>query len=78
MILAAGTKIHGHVALEVADMVLHEALFLHRSDEILLQTVYDPDRSICRIYSHLRDTDIEDWVLRAQGIIRKCMVNGSM
>lgn len=72
IILNAGKQVHGDVPLEVSDTRINDALFIGKTDEIIIHTVINAERDICRIYSHLRDADVSDWVLRAEGIVRPC------
>lgn len=55
--------------IEIEDAVLHEALFIAAEDEVLISTVYDPERGRLRLFTRLRDGG-DDWVLRCEARVR--------
>ncbi len=69
-ILALGTELFGEDAvLEIEDAAINDAMFVPDEGDILLNATYDPARGRVCLYSRQRGTR-EDWVLRAEAILR--------
>ena len=69
LMFEAGRHMFGDGVIEIEHLRIHEALFIPSEAEVRIWTQYVAERNQVQIYSQQRDTN-EDWILRADGIIR--------
>ena len=70
IMLAAGMEMYGKGPIELEGVKIYEAMFIRQESNLVVQTVYEADRSMLRIYSRGEERGAE-WVLRSEGRVRQ-------
>ncbi|OWU70003.1 hypothetical protein ATO3_21255 [Marinibacterium profundimaris] len=61
-------------AIEIANLTIHEALFIYPDMAVRFFTQFVPERNQIQIYTQPRDSS-EPWTLRADGVVRQNMID---
>ncbi len=68
-LLACANEMWGDKPIEIEQALIHDAMFIGADQEILLSSVYAPERGKLRLYSRVRDAG-DEWVLRSEAFVR--------